>query len=114
GDKARPESRVGAVPQGLAPRGLLRWLGRKDTKLPANIVAGFDALGLWYVWARKRAKTHIGMEAVYREVARRFSRAILQTGLGDATIVWGFNNASLELFQAARGQGRQCLLEQTI
>ena len=114
GNKPWLESILRTVPQGVAPRGLLRWLGRKDAKLPANVVSSFDALGLWYVWARKRTKTRTGMEAVYREVARRFSRAILQTGLGDATIVWGFNNASLELFQAARGQGRQCILEQTI
>ena len=54
------------------------------------------------------------MEAVFREAARRFSAAILRTGVGEAPIVWGFNNASLELFQAARAQGRQCILEQTI
>ena len=114
GNKPWLESILRSVPERRAPRVLLRWLGRKDAVLPANKVSSFEALGLWFVWARKRAKTHVGMEAVYREVARRFSAAILRTGLGEAPIVWGFNNASLELFQAARAQGRQCILEQTI
>jgi Glycosyl transferases group 1 len=114
GNKPWLESILRSVPERRAPRELLRWLGRKDAVLPANKVSSFEALGLWYVWARKRAKTHVGMEALYREVARRFSAAILRTGLGEAPIVWGFNNASLELFQAARVQGRQCILEQTI
>jgi Glycosyl transferases group 1 len=114
GNKPWLESILRSVPQHRAPRGLLRWLGRTDAVLPANMVASFEALGLWYVWARKRAKTQVAMEAVFREAARRFSAAILRSGLGEAQIVWGFNNASLELFQASRAQGRQCILEQTI
>ena len=114
GNKPWLESILRCVPERRAPRGLLRWLGRKDAVLPANKVSSFEALGLWYVWACRRAKTNIGKEAVFREAAKRFSAAILRTGLGEAPIVWGFNNASLELFQAARAQGRQCILEQTI
>jgi glycosyltransferase involved in cell wall biosynthesis len=114
GNKPWLESILRSVPERRAPRGLLRWLGRKDAVLPANKVSSFEALGLWYAWARKRAKTHAGMEAVYREMAQRFSAAILRTGLGEAPIIWGFDNASLELFQAARACGRQCILEQTI
>ena len=114
GNKPWLESILRSVPQRRAPRGLLRWLGRKDAVLPANKVSSFEALGLWYVWARRRAKTHIAIEAVFRKGARRFNAAILRTGLGEAPIVWGFNGASLELFRAARAQGRHCILEQTI
>lgn len=114
GNKPWLESILHSVPERRAPRSLLQWLGRKDAALPADKVSSFEALGIWFVWARKRAKTHVGREVVFREAARRFSAAILRTGLGEAPIVWGVNNASLELFQAARAQGRQCILEQTI
>jgi glycosyltransferase involved in cell wall biosynthesis len=114
GNKPWLESILRSVPERRAPRGLLQWLGRKDAVLPANKVSSSEALGLWYVWARQRAKTYVAMDAVFREVARRFSAVILRAGLGEAPIIWGFNNASLELFQSARAQGRQCILEQTI
>ena len=114
GNKPWLELILRSVPARRAPRGLLRWLGRKDVALTANEVLSFEALGLWFVWARKRAKTHVETQAVFREAAQRFNAAILRSGLGAAPIVWGFNNASLELFQAAQAQGRQCIVEQTI
>ena len=94
--------------------GVQRWLGRVDAVIPSEKVVSFDALGLWYVFSRARAKTDLERELVYCEAARRFSKLILKTGLGDASIVWGFNSSALELFQAAKASGRICILEQTI
>ncbi len=112
GNKPFLECALRAVPNNLAPPGLLRWLGRKDAVLPAEKIESFETLGLWYAWARSRTSTNLEAQAVSREAAQRFNREILRVGLGDAHVVWGFSNASLELFQAAKEQGRQCILEQ--
>lgn len=114
GNKPWLEAALRSVPCRLAPRGLQRWLGRKDEGLPPEKVSSFETLGLWYAWARARAHGHSEMQTVFREAARRFNAGILRAGLGQAPIVWGFNGASLELFQAAKAHGRQCVLEQTI
>lgn len=114
GNKPWLESLLRAVPRSIAPRGVQRWLGRKDAVLPAVKVESFETLGLWYAWARSRASTHRESQAVSLEAARRFNREILRAGLGDAPVVWGFNGASLELFRVAKAQGRRCILEQTI
>lgn len=114
GNKPWLEAALRSVPRRLLRRGLQRWLGRKDAVLPPDKVSSFEALGLWYVWARARAHSHSEMQTAFREAARRFSAAVLRAGLGQAPVLWGFNGASLELFQSAKEQGRQCILEQTI
>ncbi|MFA7665639.1 MAG: glycosyltransferase family 4 protein [Burkholderiaceae bacterium] len=114
GNKPWLETMLRSIPPRLSPRGVQRWLGRKDAVLPREKVWSSEALGLWFVWARMRARTHSEKQVAFREAARRFSSQILRAGLGHAPIVWGFNGAALELFQAARAQNRMCVLEQTI
>ncbi|MEO1377140.1 MAG: glycosyltransferase family 4 protein [Cyanobacteria bacterium J06635_10] len=43
-----------------------------------------------------------------------FSKRILQRGLGNANVIYGFNGASLELFQYAKQRGIWCILDQTL
>ncbi len=114
GNKPWLEAVLRSIPRRISPHSVQSWLGRKDNVLPPNKVSSFEALGLWYVWARARARGHSEMQTVFREAARRFSAGVLRAGLGQAPVVWGFNNASLELFQAVKAHGRQCILEQTI
>lgn len=114
GNKPWLEALLRSLPRRASPRGLQRWLGRKDAVLPPDKVSSFESLGLWYAWARARARKHSERQVVYREIARRFTVRVLETGLGQASIIWGFNGASLELFRAAKDQGRHTILEQTI
>lgn len=114
GNKPWLEAVLRSVPRRVSPRGVQRWLGRRDAVLPPEKVSSFETLGLWFVWARARAHSHSEMKVVFREVARRFSAGVLRRGLGQAAILWGFNGESLELFHAAKAQARQCILEQTI
>lgn len=114
GNKPWLEAGLRAIPAGAKPRAVQRWLGRKDDVLPPEKVTSFERLGLWYGYARQRASGVAALSEVYREVARRFNRSILKSGLGEAQVVWGFNGAALELFEAAKRQGRICVLEQTM
>lgn len=113
GNKPWLEKALRAIPVSARPQGLTRWLGRKDDLLPAEKVTSFELLGLWYSHALKQASDPMACSQVSREAAGRFNRRILQAGLGEAQVVWGFNGASAELFAAAKPQGRHCIVEQT-
>ncbi|HEY8360512.1 MAG TPA: glycosyltransferase family 4 protein [Ramlibacter sp.] len=102
------------MPSRLMHRGLQRVLARSDLVLPPAKVHSFDLLGLWYAWARRRASSYSDIQQVYRTMSERFARRIGKRGFGDSYAVWGFNNASLELFHNARSAGLKCVLEQTI
>ncbi len=43
-----------------------------------------------------------------------FGRAVVKQGFGSATAVYGFNAASVEIFEAARSRGLKCILDMTI
>jgi glycosyltransferase involved in cell wall biosynthesis len=114
GNKPWLEAGLRAIPAGTRPHAVQRWLGRRDDVLPPEKVTSFERLGLWYGHARQRASGKAAVNEVAREAAQRFNRSILKVGLGDAKIVWGFNGAAVELLEAAKCQGRLCVLEQTI
>ncbi|MCB1805584.1 MAG: glycosyltransferase family 4 protein, partial [Candidatus Competibacteraceae bacterium] len=114
GNKPWLEAVLKMIPKSVRSRGVQRWLGRRDAVLPADKVKSFEALGLWYVWALSRARNNLQQQIVYKKAAERFSHHILASGIGDAHIVWGFNGASLEIFEQAKVQGITCILEQTI
>lgn len=114
GNKPWLETLLGSVPNRLMPGEFRRWLGRKDPHLPPNCVTSFDWLGIRAALALRRARSDADRERIFAETNARFSRSILRHGLGASDTVWGFNTASLELFQAAKSQGIRCILEQTI
>ena len=43
-----------------------------------------------------------------------FGRAVVQRGFGNATAVYGFNAASVEIFETAKLRGLKCILDMTI
>lgn len=91
-----------------------RWLGRSEPRLPAQRVVSFEGLGIGYSLARRKVRDPAGLERIHAEAGRRFADAILRRGLGSASVVWGYNTASRELFDVARAEGRRCIVEQTI
>lgn len=114
GNKPWLEAALKMVPVRIRPRALQRWLGRSDSVLPPAKVTSFEALGLWYGWARRGVADNLHDSEVARNCAIRFNRRVAKVGLGSASVVWGFNGAALELFEIAKREGRQCVLEQTI
>jgi glycosyltransferase involved in cell wall biosynthesis len=114
GNKPWLEAALNAIPPWCRPGGVQRWLERKDTVLPPEKAISFEGLGLWYAWALRYVRGSMQREKVCCEVARRFNQRVLAAGLGDAGVVMGFDGAALELFEAARRQGKRCIVEQTI
>lgn len=114
GNKPWLEAALKAIPSRLQSRGIQRWLGRRDLVLPPNKIESFEVLGLWYVWARSRVQVYAQRERVHATAAQRFNRRIIATGLDEPNVLWGFNGAALELFQAFKGTKTRCILEQTI
>jgi glycosyltransferase involved in cell wall biosynthesis len=45
---------------------------------------------------------------------QQFCQRIIKNGLGDASIIYGFNSACLELFEYAKNQHITCILDQTL
>jgi glycosyltransferase involved in cell wall biosynthesis len=114
GNKPWLERALKSIPSSLRPNDLRRWLGRKDEAIPPGKVISFEQLGLWYAYARRRARGRVGVERVFEKVAVRFSEHIKTAGLHGSNVLWGFDGASLQLFQEAKARGIRCILEQTI
>ena len=55
GNKPWLEAALKAIPESVRPRGVQRWLGRRDGVLSPCKVTSFETLGLWYSWARQGA-----------------------------------------------------------
>ena len=103
---------LNAIPKPLQPLGVQRWLGRKDTVLPAGKVTSFESLGIQSKWEQYRASGDAELQSAYRKAELRFSKRVINTGIEYKGILWGFNNASLELFETAKTKGMRCILEQ--
>lgn len=114
GNKPVVRAILRALPDRLKHREIKRWLGREDKGLPAEKVTGFELLGLRYALERRGAKTIAGQQAVFKNVADRFSRAVMRRIGPNPGIVWGFNTAALEIFRYVKSHGGTCILEQTI
>ncbi|MEM5810048.1 MAG: glycosyltransferase family 4 protein [Candidatus Aenigmatarchaeota archaeon] len=94
-------------------KNLEKFLGRKNGDIPPEKVVSFDWLGFWYWWRQRKAK---GAELwrVFADGGKAFNQAIIKRGLPSADIIYGFQSASLELFEYAKTKGMKCILEQTI
>lgn len=114
GNKPWLEWLLGTVPPSVRPRGLQRWLGRKDAVLPQDKVTSFEVFGWHYAWQRYRGNTVSHGKVVYAEFAARFNRHVISSYPLSAEVVWGFNGACLELLQWAKSRGMRCIVEQTI
>lgn len=114
GNKPILEFVLRLIPNRLCPAFLQRWLGRKEDSIPPEKVTCFEQLGLWYGFSRIRLRGSADLVSLFISVSQKFTRMICKSGLGDAHVVWGFNSASLELFETAKRQHKICVLEQTI
>ncbi len=91
---------------------LKRLAGRGCTEIPPSKVTSFEwsSLGGHLFGHDKRA----AQSAKYSDKGSRFSKLVSASGFGNANVVYGFNAASLEIFQSAKESGLACVLDQTI
>ena len=102
------------LPDFLQPLGLRRLLERDPKQIPKEKITAFTSFGWEYYQRQRRAKTRSDTTAVHLWSAREFCNRILKQGFGQATGIYTFNSAGLELLQAAKAQSLRTLMEQTI
>jgi glycosyltransferase involved in cell wall biosynthesis len=103
---------LGLIPAPLRSGAAGRLLGRTDECIPPAKVTSFDAFGLQYARAQRRARGTAELARIYADFARRFGERIVARR-PDADAIWAFNGAALELFRWAKERGIRCILEQT-
>jgi glycosyltransferase involved in cell wall biosynthesis len=112
GDKPWLERAIGLMPALLRPGGASRLLDRKEERIPPAKVTSFDAFGLQYARAQRRANGTAELGRLHADFNRRFCERVVARR-PDTDAVWAFNGAALELFRWAKGRGIRCVLEQT-
>ncbi|HWQ92138.1 MAG TPA: glycosyltransferase family 4 protein [Clostridia bacterium] len=112
-----PSSRsrwLGGVPKLVQPGGLRRLLGRDPGDIPPERIKAFNYFGLTYALRLMCSKSESDRTRAFLWAGREFCRKIIDNGFGDATGIYAYNSAALELLQAAKQQGLTRTLEQTI
>ncbi|HSE75130.1 MAG TPA: glycosyltransferase family 4 protein [Dongiaceae bacterium] len=103
-----------AFPPSLRPDGLRRVCGRVPKNVPAERITAFNLLGLRYAHRRRHARSRRDFARAFLWAGRSFCEKVVKRGLGEATGVYVFNTAGLEVLDAARTSRRRRILEQTI
>lgn len=96
------------------PSGMRRLMGRVAVGLPRKKVHPLTAFGAWYYLRRRTARDTNQMSGVHLWAGRAFGDHIVRQGFGNATAVYTFNTAALEVLREARKQGLFTVVEQTI
>ncbi|MBE9049468.1 glycosyltransferase family 4 protein [Nostocales cyanobacterium LEGE 11386] len=88
-------------------------IDRYEPSLNNSKIIHFPWFGYQYAQKLKQAQGE-DLSSIFVWANKEFSRKILQRGLGKANVIYGFNGASLELFQYAKQKGMRCILDQTL
>jgi glycosyltransferase involved in cell wall biosynthesis len=95
------------------PNTFKKALDRYEPGLNQAKIINFPKFGYQYAQKLRNAKGE-ELSSIFIWASQEFSRKILERGLGDANVIYGFNGASLELFQYAKQKGIKCILDQTL
>jgi glycosyltransferase involved in cell wall biosynthesis len=88
---------------------------RSSNLLSNKLITHFPLFGLNYAHKLRRVKNAEERLSVYAWAGKEFNRKILQhIRWDDIEAIYGYNTASLELFQAAKNRGVKLIYEQTI
>lgn len=104
----------GVIPEQWRQGAVERALARIPDGVPPAKITHWPLFGLEYHWRLRRARSRGDLTATHLWAGREFCRRIIRHGLGEATVVYTFNSAGLELLRYAREQGLLCVMEQTI
>lgn len=102
------------VPKSFQPSGLKQLLARVPKEIPLEHITCFTSLGWEYARRRKAAQSFSESIATSLWAGNRFCNLILEHDIGNATGVYTFNSAGLELLQFAKTQGLLTIMEQTV
>ena len=97
----------------FGPAPVRRLLGRVPAEIPTEKVVSFAAMGIEYYRRKKFAAHHGSMAAAPLWAGQEFCRRVIRHGLGEASCVFAYNSAGMELFQHARSAGVFSVMEQT-
>lgn len=91
-----------------------RLLGRR-VRIPRQQILSFPLFGIHYALRRSLARTQSSRTCAHLWAGRNFCLKIIRSGIPESTrVVYGFNTASLELFEHAGRRNIFRVLEQTI
>ncbi len=100
-------------PHKLRPKVVERFLARSDEHLSTDRVVSFGWFGLWYLWQTRRAVEKHKLNSIYARGAQIFNQRVIRYAAPRPDVLYGYNGASLELFQHVKEQGGCCMLDQT-
>ena len=101
-------------PHKLRPKVVERFLARSDEVLSTDRVVSFCWFGLWYLWQTRRAVEKQALNSIYARGAQIFNQRVIRYAAPRPDVLYGYNGASLELFQHVKEQGGCCMLDQTL
>ena len=88
---------------------------RSSGLLSNDLIIHFPLFGLNYAYKLRKVKNAEQRLSVYTWAGKEFNRKILKhIKWDDVETIYGYNTASLELFQAAKDRGVKLIYEQTI
>ncbi len=102
------------IPPKLLPSFGKRLASRVPYGVPRNKIKTFGTFGLQYAFKRRSTSSLEERNTYFLWAGNSFCKKILNLGIGDATAVYTFNLAGLEILQWARGLGLTTISEQTI
>ncbi|MCH7518015.1 MAG: glycosyltransferase family 4 protein [Candidatus Dadabacteria bacterium] len=100
------------VPSQIRPAPVKRLLGRQKIDIPSGKVTAFTKFGLEYFMRRYSSQNDI--LKTYLWAGKRFCNLVLREDLKNASGVYTFNSAGLELLVEAKKKGLLTVMEQTI
>jgi hypothetical protein len=103
-----------AIPQPLRTAGISRLLGRVPEGIPPEKITAFTSFGWEYSQKLRQARSPAETISTFLWAGETFCHLILRQGLDNASGVYTFNSAGLELLQAARARKLKTVMEQTI
>jgi glycosyltransferase involved in cell wall biosynthesis len=95
------------------PNLLKKGLERYEIALEGAKIIHFPILGYQYAKRLKQASPE-ELSSIFIWIGQEFCHRIIRRGLGDSNVIYGFNGASLELFEYAKPRGVRCVLDQTL
>jgi hypothetical protein len=102
------------IPKPMRNASVNRLLGRTAQGVSKRSIKAFNLLGLRYARERYQAADEEEALGIHIRYGKALNDAALKNGALEADAVWGFNSASLELFQSAKRSGIRTIYEQTI
>jgi hypothetical protein len=102
------------IPEQYRSRRLRQLMGRVPDGVPEESITAFNLFGLEYARRRSVARTPTEVTAAHLWAGEAFCRMVLRRGFKDATTLFTYTSAGLELMTAARRAGLRTVMEQII